>query len=117
MVCAIHFKPIVFLPQPVLTPESLYLLVENIIKEKKYTFQTYFEFLTSNQIQLLKAIAKEGVVNQINASSFIKKYNLKAASRINAALKTLREKEFILKERQGYRVYDRFLAIWLKRLV
>lgn len=105
------------LTESVLTTESLHLIVENIIKEEEYTFQTYFEFLTSNQIQLLKAIAKEGVVNEINASSFIKKYNLKAASSVNAALKTLKDKEFILKEQQGYIVYDRFLAIWLKRLV
>ena len=27
------------------------------------------------------------------------------------------DKEFVLKEQQGYIVYDRFLAIWLKGLV
>ncbi|MEO4719624.1 ATP-binding protein, partial [Phocaeicola vulgatus] len=47
----------------------------------------------------------------------IKKYDLKGASSINVALKSLINKEFVLKEQQGYIVYDRFLAIWLKGLV
>lgn len=58
-----------------------------------------------------------GKTGLIKNTLFIKKYNLKAASSVNAALKTLKDKEFILKEQQGYIVYDRFLAIWLKRLV
>lgn len=97
--------------------EQLGALVQDIIKEDEYTYQTYFQFLTSNQIQLLKAIAKEGVVAEINASAFIKKYNLKGASSINVALKALVEKEFVLKEAEGYIVYDRFMAIWLRGLV
>ena len=47
----------------------------------------------------------------------LKKYDLKGASSINVALKSLINKEFVLKEQQGYIVYDRFLAIWLKGLV
>ena len=105
------------LPQQVPTVDLLHALVQDIIREEEYTYQTYFDFLTSNPIQLLKAIAKEGTVSEINASGFIKKYNLKGASSINVALKGLKDKEFVLKETQGYIVYDRFLAIWLKGLV
>lgn len=105
------------LPQSTPTLELLHTLLEEIIKEEEYTYQTYFQFLTSNQIQLLKAIAKEGTVSEINASTFIKKYDLKGASSINVALKALIGKEFILKEPQGYIVYDRFLAIWLRNLI
>ena len=96
MVYAISFKQIVFIA----TADSDHRAV-----------------LTSNQIQLLKAIAKEEIVNEINSATFIKKYDLKGASSINVALKSLINKEFVLKEQQGYIVYDRFLAIWLKGLV
>ena len=34
-------------------------------------FKSYFQFLTSNQIQLLKAIAKEEIVSEINRATFI----------------------------------------------
>lgn len=105
------------LPQQPLTIELLNALMQEIIKEEEYTYQTYFQFLTTNQIQLLKVIAKEGIVSEINSSTFIKKYDLKGASSINVALKALINKEFILKEPQGYIVYNRFFTIWLKGLV
>lgn len=43
-----------------------------ILREEEYTYQTYFQLLTFNQIQLLKAIAKEGIVREVNAAAFIK---------------------------------------------
>lgn len=44
-----------------------------ILREEEYTYQTYFQLLTFNQILLLKAIAKEGIVREVNAAAFIKK--------------------------------------------
>ena len=57
------------LPQQTPTIELLHTLIQEIIQEEEYTYQTYFQFLTSNQIQLLKAIAKEEIVNEINSAS------------------------------------------------
>ena len=98
------------------TSADLNSVMENIIKEEEYLYQTYFDLLTAGQIRLLTAIAKEGKVTEINSSAFIKKYNLKAASSVNAALKSLKEKDFILKDTKGYSVSDRFFALWLKGL-
>ena len=42
-------------------------------------FQQLYDTLSENQSLLLRAIAKEKYVNAINASGFIKKYNLKTA--------------------------------------
>lgn len=108
MVYAISLNRLYSLPQQTPTIELLHTLIQEIIQEEEYTYQTYFQFLTSNQIQLLKAIAKEEIVNEINSATFIKKYDLKGASSINVALKSLINKEFVLKEQQGYIVYDRF---------
>ena len=91
-------------------------MIAEILKEDEYAFSTYYRMLTTNQAQLLKAIAHRGIVTEINASSFIKQYGLKGASSINTALKFLLEKELVLKEPEGYIVYDRFFAMWLKQL-
>ena len=91
-------------------------LMTEILKEDEYAFSTYYRMLTTNQAQLLKAIAHRGIVTEINASSFIKQYGLKGASSVNTALKFLLEKELVLKEPEGYIVYDRFFAMWLKQL-
>ena len=103
---------------PYKKPDSSMLreMMTEILKENEYAFLTYYQMLTVNQAQLLKAIAHRGVVAEINASSFIKQYNLRGASSVNAALKFLLEKELVLKEPEGYIVYDRFFAMWLKQL-
>jgi len=104
------------LPYKQLDRTMLQELIADVLKEDEYVFLTYYQMLTSNQAQLLKAIAHRGIVTEINSSSFIKQYNLKGASSVNSALKFLLEKELVLKEPEGYIVYDRFFAMWLKRL-
>ena len=69
------------------------------------------------KIEEIYGIKKEEIVSEINSATFIKKYDLKGASSINVALKSSINKESVLKEQQGYIVYDRFFAIWLKGLV
>ena len=104
------------LPEKTLSPELLDSLMMEILQEEEYTYQTYFQLLTFNQTQLLKAIAKEGIVREVNAAAFIKKYDLKAVSNVNTSLRILIDKEFILRQPDGYIVYDRFMSIWLSRL-
>ena len=104
------------LPEKTLSPELLDSLMMEILREEEYTYQTYFQLLTFNQIQLLKAIAKEGIVREVNAAAFIKKYDLKAVSSVNTSLRILIDKEFILRQPDGYIVYDRFMSIWLSRI-
>ena len=72
--------------------------------------------LTRNQCQLLIAIAKEGCANAINSSAFVQKYHLKNASSISRAIDTLLSQEFVMKTQEGYIVYDRFMALYLKGL-
>ena len=67
------------------------------------------------QFALLKAIAKEGIVEQPTAGKFIKEHNLKGASSAKAALKALEDKELVYRKAEGYIIYDRFMDLWLKR--
>ncbi len=86
-----------------------------IVNESTYTYETLVGTLTSGNVKLLKAIAKEGCVKEINAGDFIQKHKLKAASSVNASLKKLLDKELVYKNQDGYIVYDRFMAIWLRQ--
>ena len=90
--------------------------VEEIISESTFAYETLLSAYTPANIRLLKAIAHEGCVKEINAGEFINKYRLKAASSINSSLKKLVDKELVYKSLDGYSVYDRFMAVWLRRL-
>jgi len=100
----------------VVDKESLAYAVNEIVGENEYQYQNLLSLQTPGEIRLLKAIAKEGVVTEINAGHFIAKYDLKAASSVNSSLKRLIDKELVYKDNEGYTIYDRFMAIWLRKL-
>ena len=94
--------------------ESVSQAVEEIVAESAYAYETLLSAYSYGSVRLVKAIAKEGCVREINSSTFIAKHKLKAASSINTALKKLIDKELVYKTPKGYIIYDRFMAIWLR---
>ena len=101
-------------------PEKLDVILVNhaiseILAEFGYVYENLLSTYTTNQIRLLKAVAKENCVKEINAGDFIVRHKLKAVSSVNMSLKKLIDKELIYKTNQGYIVYDRFMNIWLRQ--
>ncbi len=87
----------------------------SILNDKASQYEMVMTFLTDNQRNLLKAIAKDGVVPQLQANDFIRKHDLPSASSIKKALTVLQDKDLVYQTPKGYIVYDRFLDLWLKR--
>jgi len=88
-------------------------VISEILAESTYTYESLLSAYTASNIQLLKAVAKEKCVKEINAGDFIARNKLKAASSVNSSLKKLIDKELLYKTSQGYIVYDRFMSMWL----
>lgn len=88
----------------------------SILNDKSSQYEMLMNFLTNNQLNLLKAIAFEGVVQQPQSNEFIRKHELSSASSIKKALDVLKEKDLVYQSPKGYIVYDRFLDLWLRRL-
>ena len=78
-------------------------------------YEMLMTLLTSNQVNLLKAIAKEGKVEQPQSNEFIKRNDLPSPSSVKTALDVLVEKELVYAHPDGYIVYDRLLNLWLQR--
>ena len=91
--------------------------IGEIIEESAFSYAQLLTAYTDNNVALIKAIAKSGKVSEINSSEFIAKYKLKAASSVNTSLAKLLSDELIYKSDAGYIVYDRFMAIWLRKQV
>lgn len=88
----------------------------SVVESKAPQYESLVQFLTDNQFSLLRAIAKEGLVEQPLGKDFIKKYRLSGASSVKTSLDMLTDKELAYRQPTGYIVYDRFLAQWLRRL-
>ncbi|MDR1678964.1 MAG: ATP-binding protein [Prevotellaceae bacterium] len=95
-------------------PEVIFYAIQELLEENTYSYQELMNAYSDVQVNLLRAIAKEKMVTQINSGDFISKYRLKNASSISRALKKLMDNELIYKSENGYIIYDRFLGLWLK---
>ena len=89
--------------------------IGEVVAESTYTSENLLAAYPASNIRLLKAIAKAGCVREINSGDFITEYRLRAASSVNSALKRLIDREMVYKTADGYIVYDRFMAIWLRQ--
>jgi AAA+ ATPase superfamily predicted ATPase len=96
------------------TREMVDEAVKEIIAESTYIFENLLAAYTPGSVKLLKAIAKEGVVKEMTSGDFITKYDLRAASSVKSTLNKLIDRELVYKTPNGYIVYDRFMAIWLR---
>ncbi len=90
-----------------------------ILDEQEKTFLQYRHLLTSNQWQLLMAVAKEGKVYKPQSGEFLSKHSLGTPAGSKRAVDALLEKEMIYEDsdRSGryFSVYDLFLSRWLER--
>jgi len=91
--------------------------IQHIINRSSMQYEGLLLFLTDNQLSLLKAIAKTDCVKSPQAAEFIRQYELPSASSVKTALTVLIDKDLVYHNTNGYTVYDRFFALWLKQLV
>ena len=78
-------------------------------------YETLVQFLSDNQLSLLKAIAKAEVVKSHQSSEFIQTNELPSPSSVKTALTLLENKDLVYHDARGYNIYDRFFSIWLKQ--
>ena len=100
---------------PVLSQPFVNETLEEIREENEVTFQTFLRWISPLQARVLKAIAQEGAVKEIQGKSFLSRYGLGAASSVKTAVKALVEKELLLESEGAYEVYDRFFARYLRQ--
>lgn len=88
---------------------------EQIVSEQSYSYADLLKAYSAGQVQLLKAIAREGCVKEVLAGDFIRRHRLRAASSVSSALRKLLDNEMVYNSPGGYIIYDRFLGEWLRR--
>ncbi len=98
-----------------LTSEHLHRVMLDVCEEGESVYKAYCELLAKGPLRLLRAIAKEGVVEKPFDTNFMQKHNLTAVSSVRLALKALEKLNVIAKSTDGYYIYDRYLSLWLKK--
>jgi AAA+ ATPase superfamily predicted ATPase len=96
--------------------EIVYYALQELLEENTYSYQELLNAYSDVQVNLLKAVAKEKKVEQINSGEFVTKYKLRSASSVNRALKKLVDNELIYKSGKVYCIYDKFFSLWLEKI-
>lgn len=100
----------------ILTEDDFRVCLQMINASREEDYRNLYKLLTPNQATLLTAIAKERSVKSPTASGFMQKYHLKAVGSVQRALQYLLDNEYIYPALEGYIVYDRFFAFWLRMI-
>lgn len=103
-----------------ITIEDVKKACEQLMKQSETVFLQYRQMLTDKQWNYLIAVAKEGSVQQITASAFLKYHNIGSPSVSRRLADALCEKGLINDEitlaGTTYSVSDVFLSRWMERL-
>ncbi len=75
----------------------------------------YRELVTSLQFKILKATAREKVVEKPYSNEFIRKYKLNSASSVKTSIEILLKKGILTQQHQEIYVNDLFFSMWLAR--
>ena len=92
------------------------MTLNQILQEEMPSYQMICRLVTDRQLQVLRAVAKEGNVKEPGSNVFLQKHQLGAYSTVRSAMQNLMEKELLYQNDDGsYVVYEKFFALWLKQ--
>ena len=98
-----------------LNRDEAYGIANNYLETRKADYAGILNLLPENQKKVIKAIAREGRVQQPTSIDFLIRHNLPSTSSTLQAVKALEEKEMIYKTANGYKVYDVFFRRFLEK--
>lgn len=99
----------------VCTDADVEAAIDNIICSYEPTYQDLLVQLSVRQVALLRAVCKEGKVQQITSGAFIKRHHLATASSVQKSKLTLLDRQIITERNNIIEPYDKFMALWIRK--
>lgn len=88
-------------------------ILNTILREEDDNFYSYRQLLTTNQLKVMRGLAKARTLATPLRSEELAALDMGAPSTVRSCLKTLAEKELIIEDKNKYSVYNRFFMLWL----
>ena len=89
-------------------------IIKELITDRMLVFRDLYFSQTESCQSLLSAIARDGEAHEVFSGNFLTRHKLTASSTVRSALKSLEDKDLVYRTENGYIVYDRILAEWLR---
>jgi uncharacterized protein len=88
-------------------------MIQEILTENEIVYFNYRELMTNLQFKILKAVAREEVVDKPYSNQFLRKHDLGSASSVKTGIEAL-VKRGLLVYNQSLRITDWYFSLWLK---
>ena len=95
-------------------PKQICEIIDEAVGDRALIFRDLYFSQTESGQRLLTAIAKDGEAQNVFSGDFLLRHHLTASSTVRSALLLLEEKDLVYRTENGYIVYDRLFAEWLK---
>lgn len=89
--------------------------IMRLVEENTPNYGFIISKCSPGAVELLRAIAKERVVSEPMSAEFGRRHGLRAPSSVKFALEALMKDEILYHKENGYVVYDRLFAEWLRK--
>ena len=96
------------------TEEDVVAAIGRLVDENAANYSFILSKCSPGAVELLRAVAAERVVAEPMSAEFGRRYGLRAASSVRFALDSLLKDELLYRCDDGYVVYDRLFAMWLR---
>ena len=96
------------------TEKDVSAAVDHLVEENAQNYGFILSKCTPGAVELLRAVAAERVVAEPMSADFGLRHSLRAASSVRFALDSLLNDELLYRRDDGYVVYDRLFAEWLR---
>jgi len=101
---------------PQIDYNTVLVTLNQLLQEEVASYQMYCRLITERQLQVIRAVAKEGAIKEPGSNVFLQKYQLGAYSTVRGAIQNMMDKELLYQRDDGcYIVYDKFFSLWLKQ--
>ena len=100
-----------------ITQKLIDQVMRELVEEQAPVFQNYYNVMTVNQAAVAVAIAREQKVAKPLSQDFMVRYRLPSPSSVQTSLDKLETNQIVLRNSDGYFIYDHFFAMWLRDLV
>ncbi|MBU0763937.1 MAG: ATP-binding protein [Bacteroidetes bacterium] len=94
--------------------EEFRYIYKDFILEKRIFYSELPERLTKQQFAVVKGFGQTGIVSTPTSADFMEKAKIRNSSSMYRVINSLLEKQIIIRDDEGYRLYDVFLEQFLK---
>lgn len=104
-------------PEAEVTVDSIQAALRVLLDRESFAYTTLWESLTGHQRRFLTGLALEPPGVKPFSSAFTRHYGLRSASNAQRASQALVERDLIDPENGTFVIVDRFLRLWIRRLL